>query len=156
MGELQPENWFKLSFIFTYVVTFTSALFFHVDFSYSPCYFILAWKTTFRISGRADLLVTSSLTFYLSDNVLNLSFISEGCFAGYRICTGDFFLVWDLGVLAFSSEKAMAPPLQCSCLENPMDGGSWWAAVHGVTQSRTWLSDLAAAAAFSYHGFGHR
>ena len=34
-------------------------------------------------------------------------------------------------------------PLQCSCLENPRDGGSWWAAVYGVTQSQTrlkWLS----------------
>ena len=37
-------------------------------------------------------------------------------------------------------------PLQCSCLENPRDGGAWWAAVYGVTQSRTRLSDLAAAA----------
>ena len=33
-------------------------------------------------------------------------------------------------------------PLQYSCLENPMDGGAWWAAVHGVAQSRTQLSDL--------------
>ena len=34
-------------------------------------------------------------------------------------------------------------PLQCSCLENPRDGGVWWAAVYGVVQSRTrlkWLS----------------
>ena len=34
-------------------------------------------------------------------------------------------------------------PLQCSCLENPRDRGTWWAAVYGVTQSRTrlkWLS----------------
>ena len=30
-------------------------------------------------------------------------------------------------------------PLQCSCLENPRDGGAWWAAIHGVTQSRTRL-----------------
>ena len=30
-------------------------------------------------------------------------------------------------------------PLQCSCLENPGDGGAWWAAVYGVTQSRTQL-----------------
>ena len=30
-------------------------------------------------------------------------------------------------------------PLQCSCLESPRDGGAWWAAVYGVTQSRTWL-----------------
>ena len=32
-------------------------------------------------------------------------------------------------------------PLHYSCLENPMDGGSWWAAVHGVAKSRTRLSD---------------
>ena len=38
-------------------------------------------------------------------------------------------------------------PLQCSCLENPRDGGAWWAAVYGVTQSRHNWSDLAAAAA---------
>ena len=33
-------------------------------------------------------------------------------------------------------------PLQYSCLENPVDGGAWWATVHGVTESRTWLSDF--------------
>ena len=31
-------------------------------------------------------------------------------------------------------------PLQYSCLENPMDGGAWWAAVHGVAEGRTRLS----------------
>ena len=30
---------------------------------------------------------------------------------------------------------------QCSCLENPMGKGAWWATVHGVTKSQTWLSD---------------
>ena len=38
-------------------------------------------------------------------------------------------------------------PLQCSCLENPMDGGAWWAAVHGVAESRRWLSDFT----FTFH-----
>ena len=38
-------------------------------------------------------------------------------------------------------------PLQDSCLENPMDGGAWWAAVHGVTKSQTRLSDFA----FTFH-----
>jgi len=33
-------------------------------------------------------------------------------------------------------------PLQYSCLENPMDGGEWLATVHGVTKSRTQLSDF--------------
>ena len=36
-------------------------------------------------------------------------------------------------------------PLQCSCLENPMDGEAWWAAVHGVAQSRTRLKRLSSS-----------
>ena len=36
-------------------------------------------------------------------------------------------------------------PLQCSCLENLRDGGAWWAAVYGVTQSRTWLNWLSSS-----------
>ena len=39
----------------------------------------------------------------------------------------------------------LSNPLQCSCLENPRDGGAWWAAVYRVAQSRTWLKHLAAA-----------
>ena len=38
-------------------------------------------------------------------------------------------------------------PLQYSCLENSMDGGAWWAAVHGVRKSRTRLSDFT----FTFH-----
>ena len=38
-------------------------------------------------------------------------------------------------------------PLQYSCLENPRDGGAWWAAVHGVARSRTRLSDVT----FTFH-----
>ena len=38
-------------------------------------------------------------------------------------------------------------PLQYSCLENPMDGGAWWAAVHGVATSQTRLSDFT----FTFH-----
>ena len=36
-------------------------------------------------------------------------------------------------------------PLQCSCLENPRDGGAWWAAVNGVAQSQTWLKWLSSS-----------
>ena len=35
--------------------------------------------------------------------------------------------------------------LQCSCLENPRDGGDWWAAVYGVTLSQTWLKWLSSS-----------
>ena len=38
-------------------------------------------------------------------------------------------------------------PLQYSCLENPMDGGAWKVAVHGVTEGQTWLSDFT----FTFH-----
>ena len=38
-------------------------------------------------------------------------------------------------------------PLQYSCLENPVDGGAWWAAVHGVAGSRTRLRDFT----FTFH-----
>ena len=38
-------------------------------------------------------------------------------------------------------------PLQYFCLENPMDGGTWWASVHGIPRSRTRLSDFT----FTFH-----
>ena len=38
--------------------------------------------------------------------------------------------------------KTSGTPLQYSCLENPMDGGAWWAAVQGVAKSQTRLSDF--------------
>ena len=46
-----------------------------------------------------------------------------------------------------TSGEGNGTPLQYSCLENPMDGGAWWAAVHGVAKSRTWLSDFT----FTFH-----
>ena len=36
-------------------------------------------------------------------------------------------------------------PLQCSCLENPRDGGAWWAVVYGFAQSQTWLKRLSSS-----------
>ena len=40
-------------------------------------------------------------------------------------------------------------PLQCSCLENPRDRGAWWAAVCGVTQSRTRLMRLSSSSSMT-------
>ena len=45
-------------------------------------------------------------------------------------------------LLAWNIGEGNGTPLQYSCLENPMDGGAWWAAVHGVTKSQTRLSDF--------------
>ena len=41
-------------------------------------------------------------------------------------------------------------PLQCSCLEKPRDGRAWWAAVYGVTQSRTRLKRLSSSSSFHF------
>ena len=46
-----------------------------------------------------------------------------------------------------SFREGNGTPLQYSCLETPMDGGAWWAAVHGVAKSWTQLSDFT----FTFH-----
>ena len=45
-------------------------------------------------------------------------------------------------VVLEKTREGNGTPLQYSCLENPMDGRAWWAAVHGVAKSQTWLSDF--------------
>ena len=42
-------------------------------------------------------------------------------------------------------------PLQCSCLENPRDGGAWWAAVYGVAQSRTRLTGFSSSSSSNFY-----
>ena len=44
-------------------------------------------------------------------------------------------------------------PLQCSCLENPRDGGAWWAAVYGVAQSRIRLKRLSSSILTEYRSY---
>ena len=51
------------------------------------------------------------------------------------------------GLRLKSIKNTYGTPLQYSCLENPMDGGAWWAAVHGVAKSQTRLSDFP----FTFH-----
>ena len=46
------------------------------------------------------------------------------------------------GSIGISDGEGNGTPLQYSCLENPMDGGAWWAAVHGVAESQPRLSDF--------------
>ena len=46
-----------------------------------------------------------------------------------------------------SPREGNGTPLQYSFVENPMDGGAWWAAVHGVAKSRTQLNDFT----FTFH-----
>ena len=52
-----------------------------------------------------------------------------------------------IGVFYLVLGEGNGTPLQYSCLEKPMDGGAWWAAVHGVAKSLTRLSDFT----FTFH-----
>ena len=50
---------------------------------------------------------------------------------------GDLGDVGSIPGLERSPGEGHGYPLQCSCLENPMDRGAWWATVHGITKSQT-------------------
>ena len=52
------------------------------------------------------------------------------------------FINFFFGPPQSTAGEGSGTPLQYSCLENPMDGGAWWAAVHGVAKSRTRLSNF--------------
>ena len=59
----------------------------------------------------------------------------------------EVIVSWIRTVITKLRGEGNGTPLQYSCLENPTDGGAWWAAVHGVTQSRTQLH----AFTFTFH-----
>ena len=67
---------------------------------------------------------------------------------GFPACSevkASAYNVGDLGSipgLRRSPGEGNGNPLQYSCLENPMDGGAWWATVHGVAKSQTRLRDF--------------
>ena len=50
------------------------------------------------------------------------------------------------------TEEGNGTPLQYCCLENPMDGGAWWAAVHGVAKTQVRLSNFSFT--FHFHALG--
>jgi len=89
------------------------------EWTHVPCiarHLLNHWTTRVKMWFSKDTLVTSTLLFQV------LWFIC----AFLTSCNGE----------------GDGTPLQYSSLENPMDGGAWWAAVHGVAKSQTWLSDF--------------
>ena len=75
----------------------------------------------------------------------------QGPLTGLRQGEGPLSLWWNYSKELFTGSKGNGTPLQYSCLENPMDGGAWWAVVHGVSSSRTWLSNFTLT--FHFHAF---
>ena len=94
--------------------------------SSSPVFLIpVKRETTLFFGARIDYLVAVSLDF------------PGGSDSKESTCNAG-----DLGPIPGSGRslgEGNGNPLQCSCLENPRDGGAWWAAIYGVTQSRTRL-----------------
>ena len=64
-----------------------------------------------------------------------------------RLTNSTYYVSSVYCVLRHSVGEGNGTPLQYSCLENPMDGGVWWAAVHGVSKSQTRLSNFT----FTFH-----
>ena len=64
----------------------------------------------------------------------------------FKIIICNIILQW-FNHLIVAIGEGNGNPLQYSCLENSMDRGAWWAAVHGVAKSWTWLSDFT----FTFH-----
>ena len=116
---------------------------------------ILAWKTpwTEDPGGLQSMgLQTIRHNWACTQRGFGINIVKSNCYykMNYKSLEGT-----DSALLIFSTiglsrgpiGEGNGNPLQYSCLENPMDGGAWWAAVHGVAKSRTQLSDFT----FTFH-----
>ena len=94
-----------------------------------------------------NLLVVSPLPLFFPPSIL-LSFhiwakhCSNNTVISIEVCVG-------LTAGSVVKGEGAGTRLQCSCLENPMDGGAWWAAVHEFAQSWTWLKRLSSSSSSS-------
>ena len=86
-------------------------------------------------------------------NIQKMKIMASGPITSWQIdgetmeTVRDYFLAGEGGGSKITAREGNDTLLQYSCLENPMDRGAWWAAVHGVTKSRTRLSDFT----FTFH-----
>ena len=71
----------------------------------------------------------------------------QSCEGSGAVNLGSRYVLPFITALTGKGGEGDGTPLQYSCLENPMDGAAWWAAVHGVVKSRTRLSDFP----FTFH-----
>ena len=81
--------------------------------------------------------ISACLIFY-QDNSLGFPGDSDS-----KACADNAGDPGSIPGLEISPGEGNGKPLQCSCLENSMDEGAWWATVHGVAKSWTGLSDFA-------------
>ena len=94
--------------------------------------------------GWTSVLVATNITLYICA-VSIVSFCVFAISLPCNIISRTTYL--EISFPTILNGEGNGTPLQHSCLENPMDGGAWWPAVHGVAKSRTRLSDFT----FTFH-----
>ena len=67
----------------------------------------------------------------------------------FKLCVCTHQSIFNFMTTRYVQGEGNGNPLQYSCLENPIDGGAWWAAVHGVARSQTWLINFTCT--FHFH-----
>ena len=90
-----------------------------------------------KIGGNSSIVRGQSST--IKPGIWNHGFI------GRKRVTVPYLCLKKIDLIINVCREDNGTPLQYSCLESPMDGGAWWAAVHGVAQSRTRLKPLSSS-----------
>ena len=105
-----------------------------------------------QVEGVFDMAITSKCRF-----LLEKAMVTHSSTLGWKIpWTEEPGRLQSMGSLGIGHDWATSlsllctaegngSPFQCSCLENPRDGGAWWAAVYRVALSRTWLTWLSSS-----------
>ena len=101
---------------------------------------MLLWHTSMTITWKVLQLKAEKIARSLRVHGINVR-ITRWLFQALQHSSAD------MTFLSGSDGEGNGTPLQYSCLENPMDGGAWKAAVRGVTEGQTWLSDFT----FTFH-----
>ena len=117
------------------------------SFSYNVCWIRERWET-----GQLGELFKMKLDSLREggDKVKSPEDINIQCtwnmgFPGSSDSRASAYSAGDLGSIPGSGRspgEGNGNPLHYSCLENPMDRGAWWATIHGVAKSQTWLRDF--------------
>ena len=109
--------------------------------------FFASWATR---KAQPPIIYCSDFLAPTSDSLFPMEMVQT--LAWYKsLLSGSSLLFYLVSLRPFPSISAPlvgegnGNPLQCSCLENPRDGGAWWAAVSGVAQSRTQLKRLSSS-----------
>ena len=169
MGCSRPNSWSRdqeseilnlVIFLHTKYLSFNSS-----DHYWSSAYYVpgilisvlsgwshLTLKTRWLCWGRE--IITGSILQGLTRRLGEVQWLNQ-C---HRAGGGEawvFQLLSAISPLGYGSGRSPGEgngnPLQYSCLENPMDGGAWWATDHGVTKSRIRLSDFT----FTFSGISY-